>query len=114
MLNRDTLLNNIVSSNSILLYNLNNNEVTSNVYIGTGYTLKSGSYTLKIILKGDVTSDGVINLSDVSKVYNYYKKKTTLNADQLEAAKITGSSSVALGDVSRLYNYYKGKTTTLD
>ncbi len=114
MLNRDTLLNNIVSSNSILLYNLNNNEVTSNVYIGTGYTLKSGSYALKIILKGDVTSDGVINLSDVSKVYNYYKKKTTLNVEQLEAAKITGSSSVTLGDVSRLYNYYKGKTTNLD
>lgn len=114
MLNRDTLLNNIVSSNPILLYNLDNNEVTSNVYIGTGFTLKSGSYTLKIILKGDLTSDGVINLGDVSKTYNYYKKKTTLNSDQLEAAKVTNNSSISLSDVSKLYNYYKGKITNLD
>ena len=113
-LTRDVFLNNIVSSKPILLYNLNNNEVTSNVNIGTGFTLVSGTYNLKIILKGDVTGDGTINLGDVSKLYNYHRGKITMDNYQIEAGKVTNNSSVTLGDVSKLYNYFKGRISNLD
>ena len=62
----------------------------------------------------DVTGDGTINLGDVSKLYNYHKRKITMDNYQIEAGKVTNNSSVTLGDVSKLYNYYKGRISNLD
>ena len=67
-----------------------------------------------IILKGDVTGDGLVNLSDISRLFNYYKGKTSLANNYLQAGLVVGGSKISLADVSKLYNYYKDKVSSLD
>ena len=109
---RNDFVNNITATDQIKVIK-NGTEITTNIAIGTDTTVKVGNAEYKLVLIGDVTGDGYINLSDVSKIYNYYKGKTTLTGNYLKAAKVNNSSSVTLSDVSKLYNYYKGKTKSL-
>lgn len=59
------------------------------------------------ILKGDVNGDGRINIGDVSKLYGYIKKTTSLSEEALQAAEFTGDGRINIGDVSKLYAYIK-------
>ncbi len=88
----------------------NNNDLIKSDLIATGYKLKVNNNEYGLIVKGDVTGDGEIDLGDVSKLYNTYKNKVTLTGDYLTAGKVTNNSSVTLGDVSKLYNFYLGKS----
>ncbi len=109
---RNELKNNITSDYDYDIY-VGGVKLDTNTYVGTGSKVKVKDIEYKVIVRGDVTGDGIINLSDVSKLYNSYKKKTTLTGDYLEAGRITESSSVVLGDVSKLYNFYKGKINNI-
>jgi hypothetical protein len=105
-------MNNITATDQIKIIS-DGLEVTNNVAIGTGTIIKVGATEYTLILKGDVTGDGNINLSDISKIYNYYKGKTTLNDNFIKAAKVNDSDSLSLSDISKLYNYYKDKINSL-
>lgn len=95
---------------NIKLFNKNNEELNYNSLISTGDKLKLNNKEYSIILSGDVTGDGNINFGDISKLYNYYKGKTTLDSSFLEAGKVTNNSNITFGDLSKLYNYYKKKS----
>jgi len=109
---RNEFMNNITATDQIKIIS-DGLEVTNNVAIGTGTIIKVGATEYTLILKGDVTGDGNINLSDISKIYNYYKGKTTLNDNFIKAAKVNDSDSLSLSDISKLYNYYKDKINSL-
>ena len=104
------LLENLTFSEVIDIYDASNNEVDIDATVGTGYKAKVSNKTYTIVVLGDVTGDGNLSLGDVSQLYNYYKKKSSLTGVKLKAGKVTGNSSVALNDVSKLYNFYKGKS----
>ena len=106
----EELLRNLESTDKIELYNSSNTKIEKEEAIKTGYKLKTSNVTFDIVVLGDVTGDGNINLGDVSKLYNAYKKNVTLNGNYLKAGKVTSGSNLALGDVSKLYNFYKGKS----
>lgn len=95
---------------NIKLFNKNNEELNYNSLIGTGDKLTLNNKDYSIIVSGDVTGDGNINFGDISKLYNYYKGKTTLESSYLEAGKVTNNSKITFGDISKLYNYYKKRS----
>ena len=98
--------NNISSNKSYVIYDNNNQVVSDDAYIGTGYKIVVDNVSYHIILLGDVTGDGRITLADVSKLYNHYKTGFVLSGYYLEAGKLVNLNKISLGDISKLYNMY--------
>ena len=106
----EEFLSKLTSSSDMIIRN-NVNEILKNGdLITSGYTLTSNNTTYNIVVIGDVTSDGSIDLGDVAKLYNSYKGKATLDENETKAGDTTSDNKINLGDVSKLYNYFKGKT----
>lgn len=114
-----------------LILGLNNNysykiydEINTNIltegYIGTGNLLKVYmNGTLKkeyrVIIKGDITGEGEIEVNDVAKLYQHIKGKNTMADYYKEAANVEETNSdLAVSDVAKLYQYIKGKITSLE
>lgn len=98
--------NNISSNKSYVIYDNNNQVVSDDAYIGTGYKIVVDNVTYHVIILGDVTGDGRITLADVSKLYNHYKTGFVLSGYYLEAGKLVNLNKISLGDISKLYNMY--------
>ncbi len=106
----EELLRNLESTEKIEIYNNSNVKLEKEENVITGYKLKTSGVTYNIVVLGDVTGDGYVNLGDIAKLYNNYKGNTTLTGDYLKAGKVTNNANVTLGDVSKLYNFYMGKS----
>ena len=102
------LKENINSTESIEVLDLDNNIVNYNEPIGTGYKLKVSDTTFNIIVLGELTNDGRISLGDVARIYNHYKGSKTIQDSTVNAGKLTNNDNITLGDVAKLYNFYKG------
>ena len=98
-----------IDNYDINLYNSDNEKITLDDNIGTGYKLSVGSSDYSIIVMGDVTGNGEIEIGDVASLYNHYRGNKILSGDFLEAGKLTGNDSVTIGDIAKLYNYYRGR-----
>lgn len=59
------------------------------------------------IVKGDINSDGVVDISDLAKMYNYYRKNATLTDIYLKAADVNDDGAVDISDLAKYYNYYR-------
>ncbi len=106
----EELLYNIKNKAEVHIFDTNNNEISKTDNVANGYTLKVNNITYDIVVLGDTTNDGNISLSDISALYNHYKKNSTLQDTSIEAGQLDNSNSITLGDVSKLYNFYKGKS----
>ena len=109
-LSKEEFISNIDNISSYDIYD-NNQQKINDGNIETGYSIKVNGKSYQIIILGDVTGDGDINIGDVSKLYNTYKGKTSLTGIYSEAGKITNNSNITLGDIAKLYNFYKGIST---
>ena len=85
----EELLSNIESTSEIKVLNSNNEELKNGDYISNGSKVIANNTTYEIILLGDITGDGKIQLSDISLLYNVYKSKQTLNEERIESGKLT-------------------------
>lgn len=71
------------------------------------------SYTS--IIKGDVNGDGTITVGDVSKLYQYLKKKVTMEDYFVIAGNVVDTDdSIKTGDVAKLYQFTRKKINSLD
>ena len=78
---------------------------SDNTTFGTsGVKSVSLGYYLAYIL-GDVDSDGVVGITDVTKLLRYLASLEDLNATQKAAANVDGNSTVGITDVTRLLRY---------
>ena len=76
-------------------------EVTSG-YVGTGMTIDD----YIIILRGDVTGDGLVKVNDVMKISKYTVEGTGLeNRYFMKAADVTNDSLVKVNDVMKISKY---------
>jgi len=105
----EELLSKIESEKELKILNSNNEELKKgdNVYTGCKLSVENNIYD--IIVLGDVTGDGLIQIGDVAAIYNHYKGNKQLNDSLVESGKLTGNTVVNIGDVAKLYNYYRGK-----
>ena len=80
------------------------------------YTCTVPSNVSKVILgiKGDVNSDGRVNIGDVSRLYAHVKGGSQLTGDALFVGDVNNDNRNNIGDVSRLYAHAKGTPLTWD
>lgn len=69
--------------------------------------------TYSVYEKGDITGDGEIEISDVSKLYRAVKGIITLTNEEKEAGDVITDGNISINDVSRLYRYCKGAISEL-
>ena len=93
--------------------------LTNNDLVGTGSIVKiyendefKEEYT-NIIL-GDVTGNGKVGIGDVTKLYQYFKGKITMDDCYKEAGDVVDKGVIKINDVAKLYQYFKGKISSLD
>ena len=104
-------------SENLVLYDKDNNIVDDNSQIvGTSMTVKLEENgvvydELKIIVRGDITKDGKVDLTDQISLINYVGKISTFDNDQLKASDLTKDGRVDLTDQIKLVNYV-GKIIT--
>ena len=102
------LLTKLDYENPVEIYNTDNEKLKMNDAVGTGYTLKTSNKTYTIVVLGDVTGDGIIEIGDVSKSYNGFRGNKPIDELSKDAAMVTRSDDLLIGDVSKLYNFFRG------
>lgn len=96
------------------------NKLLDNGLIGTGNKVNIylddelvANYT--IVVKGDTTGDGKVSVGDVAKLYQYLKKKITMEEHFATAANVVDvDDEIKVGDVAKLYQFVKGKISSLE
>ncbi|MBR6613625.1 MAG: Ig-like domain-containing protein [Clostridia bacterium] len=113
----ETLLSKIqIEGLSIKVTNESGTELTADKKVGTGtkvtFVREDGTtYAEKeIVIRGDVTGDGLINSADLLKIVKYLKGTTTLNT---KAADATIDNLVNSADLLKIVKHLKG-TSLID
>ena len=89
-------------------------QVSDTENLATGMIVKlmidGKEYDRKIIvIKGDTSGDGEIDLFDAVKILNHYLVKTQLTGAYLEAAYVNDDTDIDLFDSVMILNHYLGK-----
>ena len=67
------------------------------------------------VVKGDTTGDGKVIVGDVAKLYQYLKKKITMEDHFVIAGNVVDvDNEIKVGDVAKLYQFVKGKISSLE
>lgn len=93
----------------IHVYNLEEVEITTGL-VGTAYKVKLESDTyvydeLVIIVRGDLTKDGKVNITDQAQMIGYIGKSITFDKYQELAADITKDGRVNITDQAQIISY---------
>ena len=110
--------NKILTNGTIIVRNNSNSILTTSSIIGTGNKIEiemnTGNYSYVVIIKGDLIGNGEIGLGDVSKLYSYLKRKTSLANYFVEAGNVVDNDKdIKINDVAKLFRYVNGKITKL-
>lgn len=102
----------IIDNKSIVtIYNYKNDLMDNNRPLGTGYKVlvNNSGYIkeYKIIVKGDITGDAIINLNDITRLYHYYKKIEQMDEPFILAGDVANNDIINLNDITKIYHYYK-------
>ena len=94
------------------VYNADGTEEIVDVasYVGTGLILKleKDGYVydqVRVVIRGDLTGDGRINVTDQVRLINYVGKVGELNTYEMLAADLTGDGIVNVLDQVKIINY---------
>lgn len=93
--------NNISTQIGYKVINLSGVEIQDSDLIGTGYKLITDTNKeYKLIVTGDLNSDGNINLIDLSRIRKYHLKMITIQEEYQKAADANYDNKVNLIDLS--------------
>lgn len=100
------------------VYDKDGEQKGNNDIIATGDKLiiyknneKYDEYLLSVL--GDINGDGQITVTDVSKLFQYYRKKITMNDIYVVSGNLVCSSEIRLTDVAKLFQYVRGTIDNL-
>ncbi|MFR0822941.1 MAG: dockerin type I repeat-containing protein [Clostridia bacterium] len=79
-----------------------NNELDENDIIKTGDILTVGKNNYTLIIKGDVSKDGLTNIMDIMKIKRYVIVASGLNEEQKEAADANSDGKIDIKDVMNI------------
>ena len=90
-----------------------NNALVSEGNIGTGMTIRvkssAGENTFNVIIKGDTSGDGVINVLDLLQVKKYLLGQKDLSGGYKTAADTSGDGTVNVLDLLQIKKYLLGQ-----
>ena len=87
--------------------------LTSIVLIVNSSVNKNIKPTYSAYAAGDIDNSGVIDLTDVGRLYRGMKGIITLTSDEEKAGDVVLDGMIDLSDVARLYRYHMGMINTL-
>lgn len=97
---------NISSNERVKIYNTTKTKEVSSGYIGTGMIIekKSGTevYNYTLVVKGDISGDGIIGSFDVLQLRRYIVRLATLSEPAKLAADVNGDNSVGSLDALKM------------
>lgn len=93
------LSNNISTNMEYYIYDRDGNVIKNSQILSTGMTLRNENATYKIVVKGDLTGDGKITISDVVKANLHTVGIQLLKNEFLKAGDITGDGKVTITDL---------------
>ena len=115
LLSREELLGNIATISDSYSYTLSSDGdrigTGNKISIYKGDTLID---TYVITLLGDITGSGVINISDVAKLYQYINNKIDMDYEYKIAGDVVHDDELKINDVAKLYQYISGKFNSLE
>lgn len=86
---------------------------TENVGTGTQITVNENTNTYNVLIYGDVTGDGVINLIDVQNIILHYLGRSTLTGLHAMAGNVSNNdNNINLIDAQRVILFYLGNLNT--
>lgn len=93
---------------------INNND--EKITTGTTYKIMFGKYAEEytIMVKGDITGTGEVGISDIARLYQFYKKKVPMDQVYALAGDIDNDGKVQVNDIAKLYQFYKHKIDSLN
>ncbi len=91
------------------------NSSNTNGYVSTGdivkVTINGNTKTYTIVIKGDVSGDGVVTAIDYSRIKLYFLGKYSLSGAYFKAGDVSGDGQITAIDYSRVKLYFLGKYT---
>ena len=111
------LLLKIDTNATVKMKNNKGTLLTNTDFVGTGskiimeFSNRTEEYT--IIVEGDVTGDGVINIADVIKLADHTVTRDILTDIEQKAGESTGDSTLNIADVIKLADYTVDKNIVL-
>lgn len=87
---------------SIQVFDQSGTELTNGKVVGTGMTMKSGTETYTLIIKGDLNGDGLITSTDLSKIKMHLIELRLLEDSYLYAANVDDDQDVTITDLSKI------------
>ena len=89
-----------------------NSNVTTGTILITSLGDVSSEY--KFVVVGDITGTGDVNVADVARLYQYYKKKVDMESEFILAGDVAKDGKIEINDISKLYQYSKNKIDSLE
>lgn len=77
------------------------------------FTAPDGVTEVVLMVKGDVTGDGKVNIMDVAKLYAHVKGTELTDPYALSCGDTTDDGKINIMDVAKLYAYVKGTASLL-
>ena len=75
------------------------------------FTAPDGVTEVLLVVKGDATGDGSVNLGDAARIKAYFRKKVDLSKEEEFAADINCDGSTNLGDAANITAVFRKKYT---
>ncbi len=115
----EQLLKKIHTSGSVTITNSEGNTIEGEDIVGTGskvkVTLSSTNYEYTVVVLGDLNSDGKVTIGDVSKLFQYLRKKIQMDDYYIVAGNVVSSDNeIKIGDVAKLFQYLRKKIDSLE
>lgn len=94
-------LKNNLENNNIIVKN-NGNEILENDYVGSGMTLETqnGTYTVSVV--GDLDGNGLITITDLSKLRLFVSGLNTLSDTYRLSADINNDGNITITDLTQI------------
>ena len=81
--------------------------------VGTGTVIRKGTESYIVVIKGDVTGDGNVNIADVKKIADYTLSGSGLEQYELLASEVTKDETINIADVKKIADYSLNKEINL-
>ena len=110
---------NISTNGSVKILDQDGDELKDTDLVRSGakviIELSKDRYEYTLSVKGDVTGTGTSTVSDVGKLYQYLRKKISMDLCYVEAGNVMDTDNeIKITDVGKLYQFIKGKIESLE
>jgi len=114
----DSILNKIETTADIVITNNKGENISGTDKIGTGSNIKiqmaNEEINYQLIVLGDVSGDGKVTVADVAKLFQYLRKKITMDDIYVTSGDVAVGNGITVNDVSKLYQYIQKPNQTLE